>query len=52
MGPLIKPDPETASPFLPFTARLTSQVLPKLEIGGEDINVLTSDPVRFGHLQP
>jgi len=46
MGPLIKPDPETASPFQQFMARVTSQVLPRLELGGVDINVVTSDPVE------
>jgi len=46
MGPLIKPDPKTASPFQQFMARVTSQVLPRLEIGGVDINVVTSDPVE------
>ena len=51
MGPLIKPDPETASPFQQFMARVTSQVLPRLELGGVDINVVTSDPVRPVHLR-
>ena len=47
MGPLIKPDPETASPFQQFIARVTSQVLPRLEIGDVDINLVTSDRVRY-----
>ena len=47
MGPLIKPDPETASPFQQFIARVTSQVLPRLEIGDVDINLVTSDQVRY-----
>ena len=47
MGPLIKPDPDTASPFQQFLARVTSQVLPRLEIAGIDINVVTSDLVRY-----
>ena len=47
MGPLIKPDPETASPFQQFMARVTSQVLPSLEIGDVDINLVTSDQVRY-----
>ena len=47
MGPLIKPDPDTASPFQQFLARVTSQVLPRLEIAGIDINLVTSDQVRY-----
>lgn len=46
MGPLIKPDPATASPFQQFLARVTSQVLPRLEIAGIDINMVTSDQVE------
>ena len=47
IGPLIKPDPETASPFKQFIAKVTSQVLPSLEIGDVDINLVTSDRVRY-----
>ena len=54
IGPLIKPDPETASPFQQFIARVTSQVLPRLEIGESMfclIDEVTSDEVqKFIHL--
>ena len=49
IGPLIKPDPETASPFQQFIARVTSQVLPGLEIGESMyclIDEVTSDEVQ------
>ena len=42
MGPLIRPDPDTATPFQQFKARVTSQVLPRLEIG-ESMYCLTDE---------
>ena len=47
MGPLIKPDPATASPFQQLLARVTSQVFPSLEIGELDLNLVTSDLVNY-----
>ena len=49
IGPLIKPDPETASPFQQLMARVTSQVIPRLEIGESMyclIDEVTSDEVQ------
>ena len=49
MGPLIRPDPDTATPFQQFKARVTSQVLPRLEIGESMYcltDKITSDEVQ------
>ena len=46
MGPLIKPDPATASRIQIFLAKVASKVLPSLQIGSLETDLVTSDPVR------
>lgn len=44
MGPLIKPDPATASRIQIFLAKVASKVLPSLQIGSLETDLVTSDP--------
>jgi len=43
MGPLVKPDPRTASRFQIFLAKVASKIVPQFQIGGVDPDLVTSD---------
>ena len=45
MGPLVKPDPASASRLQIFLAKVASKILPRVEIGGLDTDLVTSSTV-------
>ena len=45
MGPLIKPDPASASKLQIFLAKIACKILPNLQIGGVKDDLVTSNQV-------